>query len=632
MNFYRIKAVLEDEQELSLLETPEFTAFTTGIPRLGDNELAVAVRPEFSNNGFVEKICAEMGLKPLSDEAEEVTVHEFERMLLRADGRVLSDSSRLERALGLRDLGRFNEFVADRLSREEISQRAFELMYGKTLLPELERIYARPNTTGRIFHPAHYILRCREDEKRELISGLISALYENRRLVSMRCCELNNTRDFKQKLFDMMRGAAVIINVDYGDNDGESAFRRSRGMDGEDIKQLIPIINCNLRNVLIIIAVSGGSENNIEELKTRLDAPFVTIEYENADYEGARSYLSALAEKSGLKRDNELFAELKEGRKYGKSEILSMYNQWYNQKLRTDIFPQYAQVRKAAAPKESVKSDAAQSLRSMVGLNRAKEVIFRAVNFYRMNSTFKSLGKTVGRPAMHMVFTGNPGTAKTTVARLFAQILKDNDIITEGRLVEVGRADLVGKYVGHTAPLVRNAFDKADGGVLFIDEAYSLLDDKGGMFGDEAINTIVQEMENRRDKLIVIFAGYKNEMERFLDRNPGLRSRVAFTVPFEDYGPGELMDIARLMAKSGGNELEPSAEIRLNEIFARAAKEKNFGNGRFVRSLMEKAEINRASRLTEADSLTLEMLGTFTADDFDFAPALPQKRPLGFNA
>lgn len=632
MNFYRIKAMAEDEQELSLLETPEFTAFMTGNPRYREKEIAAAVRPEFSGEAITAEICALMGLEPSLCEAEEVTVREFERMLSRAEGHAFSSSSRLERALGLNELGHVDDFVADRLSREEISQRALELMYGGTMLPELDRIYARPNTTGRIFHPAHYILRCREDEKKDLISALISALYENRRLVSMRCCELDSARDFRQKLFDMMRGGTVIIDVDYDENEDESALRRGCGIDGEELKEIIPFINSNLRNVLMIIAVSGGKEGRIEELKARLDAPFVTIEYENADYDGARSYLSALAEKSGLKCDDGLFSELKEGRKYNKNELLYIYNQWYNQKLRTDIFPQYAQVQKAAIPKEGVKSDAAERLRSMVGLERAKEVIFRAVNFYRMNSTFKRFGKTVSHPAMHMVFTGNPGTAKTTVARLFAQILKDNDVITEGKLVEVGRADLVGKYVGHTAPLVQKAFNDAEGGVLFIDEAYSLLDDKQGMYGDEAINTIVQEMENRRDKLIVIFAGYKNEMERFLDRNPGLRSRVAFTVPFEDYGPDELMDIARLMAKSGGNELEPSATSRLNEIFALAANEKNFGNGRFVRSLMEKAEINRASRLADAGSVTLEMLETFTADDFDYTPALPQKRPLGFSA
>jgi SpoVK/Ycf46/Vps4 family AAA+-type ATPase len=133
-----------------------------------------------------------------------------------------------------------------------------------------------------------------------------------------------------------------------------------------------------------------------------------------------------------------------------------------------------------------------------------------------------------------MIFTGNPGTAKTTVARLVAQILKENGILSNGNLYEVGRSNLVGKYVGHTAPLVRDAFNLAQGSVLFIDEAYSLVDDSPGSFGDEAINTIVQEMENRRDDMVVIFAGYPKPMEEFLNRNEGLRSRIAFHVAFDD--------------------------------------------------------------------------------------------------
>ena len=129
---------------------------------------------------------------------------------------------------------------------------------------------------------------------------------------------------------------------------------------------------------------------------------------------------------------------------------------------------------------------------------------------------------------MHMVFTGNPGTAKTTVARLFARILKENGVLSKGDLIECGRSDLVGKYVGWTAVQVKNMFKKAKGSVLFIDEAYSLCDDRSGSYGDEAINTIVQEMENNRDDMVVIFAGYPKEMNDFLDRNPGLRSRIAF--------------------------------------------------------------------------------------------------------
>ena len=146
----------------------------------------------------------------------------------------------------------------------------------------------------------------------------------------------------------------------------------------------------------------------------------------------------------------------------------------------------------------------------------------QALNFYKAQKLFKEKGLPDSRPAMHMVFTGNPGTAKTTVARLFAGIMKENQLLSEGRLFELGRSDLVGKYVGWTAQIVKEKFRKARGSVLFIDEAYSLLDGDSSLYGDEAINTIVQEMENCREDTVVIFAGYPREMEQFLSRNPGL--------------------------------------------------------------------------------------------------------------
>lgn len=151
------------------------------------------------------------------------------------------------------------------------------------------------------------------------------------------------------------------------------------------------------------------------------------------------------------------------------------------------------------------------------------------------------------RASFHMVFTGNPGTAKTTVARLFAEIMKDEKVLPTGNFVEVGRAELVGDHVGATAPLVKRKFKEAQGGVLFIDEAYSLCDSYENGFGDEAINTIVQEMENHRDDVIVIFAGYPEPMQKFLDRNSGMLSRIAFHVKFEDYSIDELCDITKLL-------------------------------------------------------------------------------------
>jgi len=183
--------------------------------------------------------------------------------------------------------------------------------------------------------------------------------------------------------------------------------------------------------------------------------------------------------------------------------------------------------------------------------------------------------------------------------------MKDNGLLTKGDLYEVGRADIVGQYVGSTAPLVKKHFKRAKGSVLFIDEAYSLVDDRDGLFGDEAINTIVQEMENNRDDLVVIFAGYPDKMEGFLNKNPGLRSRIAFHVNFDDYNTEELLDIADLMIQKTGFEFDDEAHEEMNRVFNEARQKSDFGNGRYVRNLIELSALKQASRLAKADLQSL---------------------------
>ena len=201
--------------------------------------------------------------------------------------------------------------------------------------------------------------------------------------------------------------------------------------------------------------------------------------------------------------------------------------------------------------------------------------------------------------------------------------------------MEVGRADLVGKYVGWTATIVKDAFKRAKGSVLFIDEAYSLVDDRDGLYGDEAINTIVQEMENHRDDTIVIFAGYPDKMDTFLKKNPGLRSRIAFHVDFPDYTPDELLDILRLMAKKQSMKLDRDAEEAALSIFRKAVQIPDFGNGRFARNVLEQAQMRLSMRLTSQNTgtLTFEQLTTHCAEDF-IMPVMcsdtPERRVIGF--
>jgi SpoVK/Ycf46/Vps4 family AAA+-type ATPase len=224
-----------------------------------------------------------------------------------------------------------------------------------------------------------------------------------------------------------------------------------------------------------------------------------------------------------------------------------------------------------------------------------------------------------------MVFTGNPGTAKTTVARLLAEILRDEKILPSGKFVEAGRADLVGQFVGHTAPLVKRKFKEAKGGILFIDEAYSLCDDNMNSFGDEAINTIVQEMENNREDTIVIFAGYPEPMREFLERNPGMTSRIAFKLHFEDYTVDELCDITKLMVKNKEMSITEEALAKLREQYEAVYQRNDYGNGRYVRKVLEEAEMNLAERLLHLDEneITTELVTTIEECDI---PELEEDR------
>lgn len=236
--------------------------------------------------------------------------------------------------------------------------------------------------------------------------------------------------------------------------------------------------------------------------------------------------------------------------------------------------------------------------------------------------------------SLHMVFTGNPGTAKTTVARLFAEIMKDEKILSTGVFVEAGRADLVGEHVGATSPLVKKKFKEAQGGVLFIDEAYSLCDSYENGFGDEAINTIVQEMENHRNDVIVIFAGYPEPMKAFLDRNPGMRSRIAFSVEFDDYTVEELCEITKLMLSRKQMTITEAGMKKLKKNFESVKDSRDYGNGRFARKMLEEAEMNLAERICQMDEtkIATEVLTTIEESDI---PAIPletkrQIKKIGF--
>ncbi|MBQ9544774.1 MAG: AAA family ATPase, partial [Clostridia bacterium] len=276
------------------------------------------------------------------------------------------------------------------------------------------------------------------------------------------------------------------------------------------------------------------------------------------------------------------------------------------------------------------------TLDDLIGLENVKEQVRKITAYARMKKDFESAGTGAPDISLNMEFVGNPGTAKTTVARIVARFFREIGLLTRDEVIEVGRSDLVAKYVGNTAPKVREAFERAKGGVLFIDEAYSLLDEKEGLFGDEAINTIVQEMENHRDDTVVIFAGYPDKMKRFFSRNPGLRSRVPFRLEFCDYTADEMVLITKAEAGRRGFAVAPDADEKVRALCDAATKNDESGNGRFCRNLAECAILDYAQRVYGNEDSKAEKNMTLIAEDF-IAPAgsgsNSNERPvIGFGA
>jgi probable Rubsico expression protein CbbX len=255
--------------------------------------------------------------------------------------------------------------------------------------------------------------------------------------------------------------------------------------------------------------------------------------------------------------------------------------------------------------------------RDLVGLVPVKTRIREIASLLVVDRARAALGVEGSKPSLHMCFTGNPGTGKTTVAMRMATILHRLGHVRKGHLVAVTRDDLVGQYIGHTAPKTKEVLKRAMGGVLFIDEAYYLYRPENERdYGQEAIEILMQVMENQRDDLVVIFAGYKDRMDTFFRSNPGLGSRVAHNIDFPDYGVEELAVIAGKMVAGLGLRLSPGATAALSEYLKLRIQQPNFSNARSVRNALDRARLRQARRLLETGRVDANMLVTLEADDF----------------
>jgi len=256
--------------------------------------------------------------------------------------------------------------------------------------------------------------------------------------------------------------------------------------------------------------------------------------------------------------------------------------------------------------------------RELIGLAPVKSRIRDIAALLLVDKLRASLGLSAGAPSLHMSFTGNPGTGKTTVAMRMAEILHRLGYVRKGHLVSVTRDDLVGQYIGHTAPKTKEVLKRAMGGVLFIDEAYYLYRPENERdYGQEAIEILLQVMENQREDLVVIFAGYKDRMDTFFRSNPGMSSRVAHHIDFPDYSPRELHEIAGLMLRQMQYRLSPEADRVLLEYIERRIQQPHFANARSVRNALDRARLRQASRLFEkrGELLSRDDLMTIEAAD-----------------
>ncbi len=610
------------------------------------------IKPEEAAKNFVTSL----GFKVASvEDAEEIKISSLAHYAHMADHcQFLEDEDKvlMECSLGsyggIRSANFQEHFISEDYSLEKAKLEAKKANCSNSLVAELERIYTPQKQTSFIGNPVHYLLYCDDKDSAKKISGIIgSALYANGRLKSKRMLfqdlsklwtrrshsvwdDDENTDLLVRNFFHYQKGGSLVLTAN---NLTGSNFAQKCELELETLAQLLDSYKVE---TLSIIVLDKGAKTLGETIKNQLPkVRFVEIEEESFYADTMKELLLEKAAIDQIEDTASLLDAIPKGnRAFCSKDVTEIYSNWLNTRLANEVYPQYKEIKTGNLGLLKPKGDAYTELQTLIGLKSAKTVIQQALDYHKAQNLYKKAGITDLQASKHMVFTGNPGTAKTTVARLFAQILKDNGVLSRGNLVEVGRKDLVGKYVGWTAKQVEDAFNKAKGSVLFIDEAYSLCEEKAGLYGDEAINTIVQMMENCREDTVVIFAGYPDRMQEFLDKNPGLRSRIAFNVNFDNYNTEELVEILQLFASKSGITLASGVLDFVRPLFDRAQKDPTFGNGRFVRNVFEQAKMRQATRLVNLDpeTLTNDTIRTLLPEDFGGQTTftLKDSKPLGF--
>jgi stage V sporulation protein K len=308
-------------------------------------------------------------------------------------------------------------------------------------------------------------------------------------------------------------------------------------------------------------------------------------------------------------------------RKKNNGQISIVLNAQKRKSLTKEL-PDSQLVPKAIPQEHAALKEIEEELGTLVGMEEMKRMIKEIYAWIYVNKKREEMGLKAGKQALHMMFKGNPGTGKTTVARIIGKLFLKMNVLSKGHLIEAERADLVGEYIGHTAQKTRDLIKKALGGILFVDEAYSL--GRGGEkdFGKEAIDTLVKHMEDKQHEFILILAGYSREMEYFLTLNPGLHSRFPLVIDFPDYSIDQLMEISQRMLKEREYSLSHEAERKLRDHLVSIKSTLGpaaFSNGRYVRNVIEKSIRAQAMRLLMQNQYDRHELMTIRSNDLVFS-------------
>ena len=470
-------------------------------------------------------------------------------------------------------------------------------------------------------HPLHYHLQSESFEEAENIAqSLIPTLVSQKRLLNHRFVKVSvNPRYRTSDDLTLLVGQHMASG-------GSILFDCSTGFELNDTLKLTKQLNelsqsiYTAQHEVLFFFYSHPKNTQLFDLfEQTLNLNIVTLQPEMFSYLEAQQYLENHFTLNHLDITRLSFLLSKSNDQYTFYQL----NQILNHEIQTSLvqtnFASYAKCFKVSKQVNTPITQNGQiELNQLIGLQSVKRKIQEIV---QSNTNLKHLSSTFGMSSFsnHMAFIGNPGTAKTTVARLIGKIFKENNLLSVGDFYELTRSDLIERYVGWTAKNIHDVFEKAKGSVLFIDEAYSLMDQGYHGYGEEAISTILQEMENNRDNMVVIFAGYPEKMEQFIHSNPGLKSRIKHFVQFDDYSLHELLKIAHSMLKQHHCVLSQEARLLLTKHLVSTLNNANFGNARDVRNLIEQAITAHLSTSNFAQDSELNPLClTLSEDDFYF--------------